>query len=225
VKLAYVALTPRIAAAPALRPELPADHKALNRNAKTVIAVSIAAWAIVLVFGLRTLLVYAHTPGRLASPPSQWPMASPVGLARGRASLLVFAHPQCPCSRATLGELEKILACCRKQVEVTVFFYRPRTAPKDWAETDLWRTAAAMPGVRVLEDPDADIARLFGAQVSGQVVLYDVSGRLAFNGGITAFRGHSGDNDGSDAVMAIASHQVPRRRATPVFGCALYALQ
>ena len=61
-----------------------------------VFLMSVAAWVIVVGFGLRTLLLYAYTPGRLASPSSSWPVDSPIPLARGRMSLLVFTHPQCP---------------------------------------------------------------------------------------------------------------------------------
>jgi hypothetical protein len=189
---------------------------------KLLLIASIAGWAIVVGFGLRTLVVYANTPGQIASPPLHWPAMAPVALAGRGDSLLVFLHPQCPCSRATLGELAKILACCRGVVEPTVFFYRPQTASADWTETDLWRSAAAIPGVRVLQDLDARTARLFGAHVSGQTLLYDRRGNLAFNGGITAFRGHSGDNDGRDAIQSIATNHSPAHRTTPVFGCALY---
>ncbi len=42
-----------------------------------------------------------------------------------------------------------------------------------------------------------------GSSTSGQVLLYDPSGRLAFSGGITAARGHVGDNAGSDAIVGL----------------------
>lgn len=183
---------------------------------------SIAAWTILVAIGLRTLFVYANTPGRLAAPPLHWPSSSVVALAPNRGSLVLFLHPQCPCSVATLGELDRILACCGAQLQTTVFFYRPPGSAAGWNDTPLWRTASAMPGVRVLSDPDAAAARIFGAHVSGQTLLYDSHGRLLFNGGITAFRGHSGDNDGRDAIEAIAASRTPAHRTTPVFGCALY---
>ncbi len=53
-------------------------------------------------------------------------------------------------------------------------------------------------------------------------MIYDAAGQLAFEGGITSFRGHSGDNDGRDAIVALLRGQRPQRRATPVFGCALF---
>src|SRR5579872_901458 len=143
---------------------------------KWLLCASIAAWVVLVAIGLRTLFVYANTPGRLASPPSHWPSTSTVALAPDAGSLVLFLHPQCPCSQATLGELAKILACCRSQLETTVFFYRPTGDSAGWSDNDLWTTASAMPGVRVLSDPDAAAARLFGAHVSGQALLYDSRG-------------------------------------------------
>ena len=68
-----------------------------------------------------------------------------------------------------------------------------------------------MPGVRVFEDPEATTARLFGARVSGQVLLYDAGGKLLFNGGITAFRGHPGT---TTAAMRSLPSCVTRSRDT-----------
>ena len=114
------------------------------------------------------------------------------------------------------------MTCCGNKVSTTVFFYSPGKTENDWARSDLWDSAARIPGVRVLDDPDAAAARRFGARVSGQTLLYDAQGRLAFNGGITAFRGHVGDNDGRDAIVSVLDGENPHHRTTAVFGCALY---
>jgi len=139
--------------------------------------------------------------------------------------LVVFAHPQCPCSRATIEELARIVACCSPKMETTVLFYAPSTMPRGWTKTDLWDSAVAIPGVRVLDDAEGSTARRFGVHTSGQTLLYDASRHLVFNGGITAFRGHSGDNDGRDEIVALLRGETPPRRGTPVFGCALFEEQ
>jgi hypothetical protein len=118
--------------------------------------------------------------------------------------------------------LAQIIACCGKQVETTVFFYFPPDTGSEWAHTDLWESAASIPAVRVLADRDAAAARRFGARTSGQVLFYNARGRLAFNGGITASRGHSGDSAGRDAIVSLLRGEDPQRRTTPVFGCALF---
>jgi hypothetical protein len=51
--------------------------------------------------------------------------------------------------------------------------------------------------------------------------LYDGSGKLVFQGGITGSRGHVGDNNGAEAVLAFVNSKAVSVRVTPVFGCAI----
>jgi hypothetical protein len=110
-------------------------------------------------------------------------------------------------------------------VDSSVFFFRPRAQPPEWTRTDLWETAKAIPGVQVFEDPDSSVAQRFGVFTSGQTLLYDSAGRLRFKGGITAFRGHSGDNLGRSTITALLHGDALPATAfpmtTPVFGCSL----
>ena len=172
--------------------------------------------------GLDILLRYSNTPGAVAQPPLEWPAGAPIQPVSGQFTLIAFVHSQCPCSRASLGELERIIACCKEQVQTTVFFSIPTGTPPGFGQTDLWETATRIPTVRVLADSNATEARRFGARTSGQMLLYDRRRRLVFSGGITAFRGHSGDNDGRDAIVSVVRGETPRHRTTPVFGCALF---
>jgi hypothetical protein len=133
----------------------------------------------------------------------------------------MFVHPQCPCTRASVGELAELLSHCPGPVRAQVIFYKPAGVSDEWVHTDLWRSAAAIPGVEVACDDNSKEADLFGATASGFVVLYDTMGRLAFNGGITGERGHWGDNEGLGAIEAILSGQTPHRTTMPVLGCSI----
>jgi hypothetical protein len=104
-----------------------------------------------------------------------------------------------------------------------VLFYKPAGEADAWAKTDLWQSAAALPGVTVLADDDGREAQRFNSTTSGQVVLYDTAGRLLFSGGITGARGHAGDNAGRSAIVALLNRGVAAHKETPVFGCALFA--
>ncbi len=68
-------------------------------------------------------------------------------------------------------------------------------------------------------------AKLFGAKTSGDVLLFGANGKLIFAGGITASRGHEGDNPGADAMLKALGesrrNKVTTTTATPVFGCSL----
>jgi hypothetical protein len=190
-----------------------------------VIGAAVALWIPAVGFGISTLWTYSTTAGHPAAPPLDWPRNAPVDRAAGRAMLVMFAHPQCGCSRASLGELAIIMAHQRDQVNASVFFYRPAAEPSAWVRSDLWDMAAAIPGVHVAEDPNGSVAQTFGVFTSGQTLLYDSAGLLEFKGGITAFRGHSGDNAGRSVITAFLHGDVSPASSlpvtTPVFGCSL----
>lgn len=130
-------------------------------------------------------------------------------------------HPKCPCSRATLAELARIVEENHGGLAVCVEFVTPAAASADWNDTWSHRRAAAMPGVRIAADPSGVEARRFGVETSGHVLVYDPRGNLAFSGGITRARGHEGANLGRSAVACLAAGATPEVRQTRVFGCPL----
>ena len=173
--------------------------------------------------GLGIVWDYENRPGSAAAAPPFWPAESQLQRAPDRPTLVMLAHPRCPCTRASLGELALLMAHSQGLVKASVLFYKPAGEPDEWAKTDLWQSAAAIPGVTVLPDDDGRAARWFNSTTSGQVVLYDAKGRLLFSGGITGSRGHSGDNDGRSAVVALLTRGAAERSRHSVFGCALFA--
>jgi hypothetical protein len=186
-----------------------------------ILGAVICLWGPAVAYGIRTLLVYSYTPGRAATPVKNFPRGTALKLSPGRASLLLFLHPQCPCSRATLGELERIISRGGQNLDVTAVFHLPAGQPESWAKTSLWDRAASIPHLRTIVDRGAQLSRIFGAYTSGQALLYSPHGNLVFSGGITAARGHSGDNAGRDAIVAFLEHNTLPPRPTPVFGCSL----
>src|SRR5436305_7183291 len=181
------------------------------------------AWAGTAVVGGPALLKYEKSPGKVGQLFSSWPVDSTVQLATDRPTLVMAAHPQCPCTRASVAELAQLMAHVQGRVQVYVLFYSPRDSGADWQNTDLRRTAAQIPGVTVLSDVDGAEAQRFGAETSGHTFLFDPNGRLLFNGGITASRGHSGDNAGESAIVSLIDNHSASRARTFVFGCAFKA--
>ena len=181
-------------------------------------------WLGLIGVGLGIIWDYENRPARAAAVPPLWPVESQLQPAPDRPTLVMLAHPRCPCTRASVGELALLMARSQGLVKASVLFYKPAQEPDEWARTDLWRSAAAIPGVTVLQDDDGREARRFNSTTSGQVVLYDAKGRLLFSGGITGSRGHSGDNDGRSAVAALLTRGAARAPGQhSVFGCALFA--
>jgi hypothetical protein len=120
-----------------------------------------------------------------------------------------------------MEELNRVLATYRGELAVRVLFFTPSDAGPEWRQSSLWESAEAIPGVTVEADLDGHQARRFGAETSGDVLLYDRQGALLFQGGITAGRGHAGDNPGASAIVALLSSRQATTRETPVFGCSL----
>ncbi|HET6249431.1 MAG TPA: hypothetical protein VFE47_17195 [Tepidisphaeraceae bacterium] len=182
-------------------------------------------WAAGVAFGLWRFWQYEQTPGRAARPVATLPADEQAPAEHRLPTLLLSIHPQCPCSRATISELDRLMAECQGKVRAVVLMERPAGMPPGWEQSDLWRSAAAIRGVTVQVDPDGARSRRLGALTSGQAFLYSADGKLLFTGGITESRGHAGDNAGRSAIAAIvlgscATPAVPV--STPVFGCPLF---
>jgi hypothetical protein len=131
----------------------------------------------------------------------------------------MFAHPHCPCTRASLAELQRVLAKNNRPVAVSIAFYKPADTAADWEQGDLWTSAETIPAMHRLIDTDGAEARRFGASTSGQILLYGADGELLYQGGITSARGHEGDNAGKDAVLELLNTGDSACRKTDVYGC------
>jgi hypothetical protein len=182
-----------------------------------------ALWLIGAVAGLSVLWKYDNAPGTGAEAPARWPADSVLARTPGQPTLVLLAHPQCSCTPASLAELAEVLARARTRPRTYVLFLRPEGLEDEWVQTDLWRTAASIPGVTLVRDDNGREARRFGTATSGQTLLYDGDGALRFSGGITGSRAHAGDNAGRQSLVALLSGERPDRVATNVFGCPLFA--
>ena len=174
-----------------------------SRRAALVSAVVV--WCGLVGLGLREMFAYATTRGDAATTPERWP--DDTNLERGAgATVVMFVHPSCPCSRASLAELATIDTA---KATVIVVFAGPEVSGSAWD--------AASHDKRVVDD-GSEAAR-FGARTSGYTVVYDRDGTLRFAGGITGSRGHTGANVGTDTVRQILAGATNTLTSHPVFGC------
>jgi hypothetical protein len=202
--------------------EIEAEHPSRSRALRLILLASTVSWLLVVSTGLWILWGYENTPGASAKPPVLWPAESRIQRAPDRATLVLIAHPHCPCTRATVGELAAIMAHAQGRLNAYVLFLRPAGFSDDWEKTDLWQTAAGIPGVSVVVDDGGAEAHRFNSSTSGQTILYDAAGHLLFSGGITGSRGHSGDNAGRSAIVSLVNAGTADRADTFVFGCPLF---
>jgi hypothetical protein len=179
-------------------------------------------WIVALAIGWAALLKHQLTPGADIGVPEHWPTDSTLPLDPERATLVLFAHRHCPCTRTTLRELEQILTDVPGSARVFIVLLAPAEAAEDRVGNSIEEQALSLPGVEVRIDPDGTEARRFHVRTSGHVVLYGSDGRLLFSGGITASRGHAGDNEGRRSVLAWLRKEQTGERSAPVYGCSLF---
>lgn len=182
---------------------------------------ALVVWLVAIVAGGGGLWRYKLTPAVVAADsPDRWPVASWLPLAEDRATLVMSVHPRCPCTRASVAELRRLVTDTNDRVRAHILVVRPPGAPDRFERTDLWDSLAAIPGVTVHSDVDGEEARRFGAIASGHVVVFDPAGRVRFSGGITGARGHEGDNPGRSGASAAILRSLDAGTG-PTFGCDL----
>src|SRR5689334_24929893 len=77
-------------------------------------------WLAAACAGLGLVTAYANRPGPDARAPERWPEGSRLSRDTTRANLVMLVHPGCPCSRASLEELDRLLARSRGLVATQV---------------------------------------------------------------------------------------------------------
>ena len=206
---------------------LPADPSVPHPSLRRVVPfLLVAPWLLATGFGLRWLEGYDNSPG--PAGPTLTQRSEAAASQSGVPTLVLALHPHCSCSRASLDELSEVLMRYPCRLHVRVLFVKPAGFNEDWVRTDLWNIAAALPGVEVVCDECGREAQRWGARTSGQTLLFDASGNLMFSGGITAARGHVGENVGVTTVLSMLKGSGPSAPArtgpvcTPVFGCSLF---
>ena len=178
-------------------------------------------WIALIAGGSLLLAREEFTPAKPGIQEKAFPAGSIVPLSSRQPTLILFVHPLCPCTRATFHELDDLLADVRAQASVVIVFTVPKGLPANWKQGDLYRSARALSGIHVMEDEGGTESLRFGVNGSGHCLLYSPSGTLLFSGGITASRGHDGENPGCLALASFikTGHALVNR--TPVFGCSL----
>ena len=206
----------------AQRPSVPpvSEKPARIWRARALWAVALIGWIATSLVGLSALALYSSTSGAAAQAPARWPAGSTLTLGSEGPTLLVFSHPRCSCTRATVYELARLLPRLGARIHVHAVVFRPKGVHVGWEDSDLLEKLRRLPSTEVRIDRGGLETSRFGGLTSGQVLLYDSGGALVFEGGITPGRSHTGDNAGSQRIAALVRGEEVERRSAPVFGCA-----
>jgi len=189
-----------------------------SRN--SVIAIAGIVWILLVGVGAWTLYAYESSASPSLAPLGYWPSRSRLRQSGG-FTLVMAVHPHCPCTRASIDELARLMTEC-PDLSARLIFLKPESCSESWVKTPLWQCASRIPRVQPVVDDKGLEARMFHQSVSGEIALYGPTGRLVFHGGITAARGHAGDSPEHDAIVAIVRNAQQRPMVeAPVFGCSL----
>ena len=175
------------------------------------------AWIGVVAVAGATLLNHAYQPSKTPSESK-----GAVSLKPSRSyKIVLFAHPFCPCTRATLTELSESLARLSHDVSVTIVFVSRGLNQEDVTSSSTFRMAGMLPGAKVVIDSGAEEASRFGATTSGEAFAFDPSGHMIYHGGLTPGRGHQGDAAGQTQLEQIIAAGGSRFCTAPIYGCQL----
>jgi hypothetical protein len=186
------------------------------------IAFLTVAWSSSLA-GFAYLTNYQLQAGKASSSPKYCSTLSGLNHSKAPFTLMLFLHPQCPCSTASISELQRLMAHTESNLDVHIIFWQPLENKDLWHDTALIKTARAIPEVEVSDDAGGVLAERFGVKTSGTTLVYSRDGSLLFRGGITLLRGHEGDNKGISTIYDIVNNRTASKdvQSSPVFGCSL----
>lgn len=179
------------------------------------------AWLVTIAVVLRGWMDFEHSPGRNVRPQAQWPVSTQLRLDRDHGTLVVFLHPFCPCSRATLERLEQVLSDSSKKPTCCFMIAPVASSVEIDARSANLRLAKAMSPSRTFIDGNKSEARLFDPTTSGHVFYYDAGGSLRFSGGVLVERGSNQPNTFAEALYRAINNPTYPVVHTPVFGCSL----
>ncbi|MBX3119673.1 MAG: hypothetical protein KF784_11450 [Fimbriimonadaceae bacterium] len=176
--------------------------------------IGIFTWVICLAVGFNTFLTWETTPGVQGGQPT----STPVKTDTNKWQIVMVAHTECPCTRASFVNLEKLLIRYPSQLTCSVVFCGPNANPSSNSENVKY--AQRLKGAAIKFLSEDEVQAQYESATSGQVFLYSPSGDLTFKGGITNGRGHEGASEGTMAIGdLIEQRKAPA--ASPVYGCPL----
>ena len=183
---------------------------------------AVAIWSIAVAGGGAAFLRYQFTPGAETRAPLWWPADSALARHPVGTTLVSFVHPHCVCTRASLDELAIVMSRQSSPLRAHVVFVQLSGFADAEMRGESWQRAGRIPGVERRVDVGGAEAKRFAALVSGATAIYDASGRLRFDGGVTGSRGHIGANAGRSSAIALLRGGSADVDHTRVFGCALF---
>ena len=129
----------------------------------------VIAWSVLVLLGYGCMVFYSTAPAKSAISLGAFPLES--GLAKGRGlTLITFLHPRCPCSKASVSELQELLAQSRFPSNLTVYAVvsQPPGCAAEFTKGDILDSLSSIKNVHLVVDKNDLESQRFGAKTSGQ---------------------------------------------------------
>jgi hypothetical protein len=182
-----------------------------------------SATAVAVALGWYQLFNFSTTPGAQLAAPAHWPREIPSPSVNSHAPLLlVFVHPRCSCTPATLQQLDQILSSTHTTVQVVLVVYRSKAISQETSSATSEPAKYLHVPAQIVPDTNGLLARRFGAATSGEIVLYAAGGNLLFQGGLTPMRAQPGDSAGASALRNALATGATQAKVATVFGCPIF---
>jgi hypothetical protein len=191
----------------------------LKRNLTFTFAAMV--WLAAVVCGFAVLHRHEFTPAPLGSPAAVWPSGTPLTLEKDRLTFVLAVHPRCPCTEATVVELNELLTPGSQRGRLNALVFKPVSADDWWIATSTVHELMARKDAQIWTDVEGALAARFGAVTSGTLLVFNPQGVLEFAGGVTPVRGQTGPNAGASTVAALLDGHIASVHSSPVFGCSL----
>lgn len=169
--------------------------------------------------GLHLLMNYSAEAGAHSQALHQWPVQTKLSHSN-QPHLVMFLHPGCVCSKASVAELSRLLTEAPELTTQVVFMQTPKLE-KLYKENSLLTQVKRLPRTKIIFDQEGRESKIFGAETSGLTHLYNEQGELVFDGGLTMARGHEGDSVGKKSILAYLKGQ-KNIKSSLVFGCDIF---
>jgi hypothetical protein len=180
-----------------------------------------ALWTMGLLVAVALFTMWAAREEQKASAKSHnWPEGAPLTLDPARLTLLLFVHPQCRGTEATLQTLARVMERCAGHANVTIMMYEDPALLAHWKGSPIKSEAESIPGAMVREDHMGEAADFFDVATSGSALLFAPDGSLLYRGGITPGLGQAGEGE----VLQTWLIEGRGVRHEPVFGCSLQGI-
>jgi hypothetical protein len=184
-----------------------------------IVIAAVALWLLGILCWFLFLTEHGFRPGVATNFHQDWPQESHLVPGSDTYTVVLFAHPECPCTPASLAETERLRTLVGDSFHLIVVFADDPafnlSQSRNFHQASAWKDAV------LFRDTDGREIDLFGARTSGQVLIFDKDRRLLFKGGITESRGHEGDNDNLQRAISVCRSPASEVAVTPVYGCSL----